>query len=345
MQDTIHDTYNSVHAVFHSFREYLNPLLKTSKFKETGVLTPEEFILAGDYLVFKCPTWAWASGHPSKRRDYLPADKQYLITRNVPCLRRVKAIEYSQADIDQETLVRLGDSEAVDEDDVWVQTHSDLVREHPEDIKDIDGDDEGNAHNAADSAAVRSLGHHVAGLNIASEPTEEIQDIDEIPDIDEDALEGGVDEEDDPAAVQPAQGTAHPSELHGGALDNDKVLKTRTYDLSITYDKYYQTPRMWLFGYDENRQPLTSQQVFEDISQDHAKKTVTFEGHPHELITLASIHPCKHANVMKRIIDQLVEAGKEDELRVDQYLLLFLKFMSAILPTIEYDFTTSTTSA
>ena len=28
-------------------------------------------------------------------------------------------------------------------------------------------------------------------------------------------------------------------------------MKTRTYDLSITYDKYYQTPRVWLFGYDE----------------------------------------------------------------------------------------------
>ena len=29
------------------------------------------------------------------------------------------------------------------------------------------------------------------------------------------------------------------------------ILQTRTYDLNITYDKYYQTPRLWLFGYDE----------------------------------------------------------------------------------------------
>jgi len=29
------------------------------------------------------------------------------------------------------------------------------------------------------------------------------------------------------------------------------VLHTRTYDLNITYDKYYQTPRLWLYGYDE----------------------------------------------------------------------------------------------
>lgn len=32
---------------------------------------------------------------------------------------------------------------------------------------------------------------------------------------------------------------------------SDKILNVRTYDVFITYDKYYQTPRMWLFGYDE----------------------------------------------------------------------------------------------
>ena len=30
-----------------------------------------------------------------------------------------------------------------------------------------------------------------------------------------------------------------------------EILQTRSYDLSITYDKYYQTPRLWLYGYDE----------------------------------------------------------------------------------------------
>jgi ubiquitin-like-conjugating enzyme ATG3 len=42
---------------------------------------------------------------------------------------------------------------------------------------------------------------------------------------------------------------------------------------------------------------------------------------------------------MKKIIDHLVENGKE--LRVDQYLILFLKFVSAIIPTIDYDYTIS----
>lgn len=29
------------------------------------------------------------------------------------------------------------------------------------------------------------------------------------------------------------------------------MLKTRTYDISITYDLYYKTPKVWLYGYDE----------------------------------------------------------------------------------------------
>ena len=31
----------------------------------------------------------------------------------------------------------------------------------------------------------------------------------------------------------------------------DTVHKNRTYDLSITYDFYYRTPRLWLLGYSE----------------------------------------------------------------------------------------------
>lgn len=30
-----------------------------------------------------------------------------------------------------------------------------------------------------------------------------------------------------------------------------EIIHTRTYDLHITYDKYYQTPRIWLTGYNE----------------------------------------------------------------------------------------------
>lgn len=35
------------------------------------------------------------------------------------------------------------------------------------------------------------------------------------------------------------------------ASATDGILQTRTYDMYVTYDKYYQTPRLWLFGYNE----------------------------------------------------------------------------------------------
>ena len=37
---------------------------------------------AGDHLVHHCPTWHWSAGEEAKRKPYLPADKQFLITKN-----------------------------------------------------------------------------------------------------------------------------------------------------------------------------------------------------------------------------------------------------------------------
>jgi ubiquitin-like-conjugating enzyme ATG3 len=52
-----------------------------------------------------------------------------------------------------------------------------------------------------------------------------------------------------------------------------------------------------------------------------------------------SIHPCQHAAAMLRILDALNECGKVPQ--VDQYLIIFLKFIQSVIPTIEYDYTVS----
>jgi ubiquitin-like-conjugating enzyme ATG3 len=40
------------------FFEFFSPgTLKESKFLEKGILTPEEFVMAGEHLTHKCPTW------------------------------------------------------------------------------------------------------------------------------------------------------------------------------------------------------------------------------------------------------------------------------------------------
>jgi hypothetical protein len=46
-------------SLFHGVREYLTPVLTESSFESKGLLTPEEFVKAGDLLVYKCPTWRW----------------------------------------------------------------------------------------------------------------------------------------------------------------------------------------------------------------------------------------------------------------------------------------------
>ncbi|GBC07570.1 hypothetical protein RclHR1_07540008 [Rhizophagus clarus] len=325
----------SIQSLFFGIREYLSPVLKNSKFKETGCITPEEFEAAGDFLVYKCPTWKWESGEVSKRRDYLPAEKQFLITRNVPCFRRVKQMEYTEED--SETQVETEDGE-----EAWVATHSGRVAANIEEIvQQIEGEDD-------------EITKRMSSILIEPDTDKEevdIPDYDDIPDIED------VVEDDDPAALNT---TSNVVATHDDGL-SDKILQVRTYDVFITYDKYYQTPRMWLFGYDEHRSPLTSTQIFEDISQDYAKKTVTIEAHPHLNMSLASIHPCRHAQVMKKIIEKMNEEAlkkfellkqqygnspnapqaEQAQVRVDQYLIIFLKFMSSVVPTIDYDHTIS----
>lgn len=82
--------YLALRGKFDSIRDKWAPVTHTSTFRSTGQITPEEFVLAGDYLVYKFPTWSWASAAgPSKSVSYLPPNKQYLVTRGVPCHRRL----------------------------------------------------------------------------------------------------------------------------------------------------------------------------------------------------------------------------------------------------------------
>merc|ERR1712039_120673 len=149
--------------------------------------------------------------------------------------------------------------------------------------------------------------------------------------------------ESDPAlvAAAPAGTSASSSGAAAGYLVADEpdahVVRTRSYDLSITYDKYYQTPRLWLFGYDEGGEPLKPEQVYEDVLSEYVSKTVTVDSHPLTGTPTVSIHPCKHALVMKKVVGHWIEQGLTP--RHDMALFVFLKFISGVVPTINYDFT------
>ncbi|KAK4600998.1 hypothetical protein RGQ29_010541 [Quercus rubra] len=297
-----------LHEAFKGTVERITAPRTVSALKEKGVLSITEFIVAGDNLVSKCPTWSWESGEQSKMKSYLPPEKQFLITRNVPCLRRVASLE-EEYEVGGEVLI---DNE---DNDGWLATHG-----NP---KENNCDEDDNLPSMeileiSNKNPIQSIPSYFGG--------EEEEDI---PDMAE------YDEPDNLIEMDPA--TLRSTYLVAQEPDDDNILRTRTYDISITYDKYYQTPRVWLTGYDESRMLLQPELVLEDVSQDHAHKTVTIEDHHHLPGKHASVHPCRHGAVMKKIIDILMLHGVEPE--VDKYLFLFLKFVASVIPTIEYDYT------
>ena len=102
--------------------------------------------------------------------------------------------------------------------------------------------------------------------------TMEMPDLDDIPDMEEDDLEERGDEATAAAPkafVIPAAGAVDPGYVVGFAGNQEEhwsfpcssnvevakgnLLQVCTYHVMITYDKYYQIPRVWLTGYDEVR--------------------------------------------------------------------------------------------
>ncbi|KAJ3510272.1 hypothetical protein NLJ89_g4773 [Agrocybe chaxingu] len=189
--------------------------------------------------------------------------------------------------------------------------------------------------------------------------------------MEEDDLEDGDEATAAPKPKAPA--SAAVTEPNPAEAAKGNLLQVRTYDVMITYDKYYQTPRVWLIGH-----------LCRPRAQDGDDRTL----HPLGLPPSRVRAPCKHASVMKKVIErmnttvvaeqlaqrkspvtspkdkdatkkkwfgtrkssgsskdvQVAAMEGEDEpegMRVDFYLVVFLKFIASIVPTIEVDSTTS----
>lgn len=277
------------HKIGNMYRSVANAFKSVpidSHFLEKGTLTPEEFLIAGDHLVHRCPTWNWSSSTSGNEQKHLPPDKQFLVTRGVPCRRRVKNIQDTEV-TEKET------------EDGWVVTE--VKEKNEEQISEI---------------------LITAKVEPEEMKEEDIEDLEEIKDnlVDENA-----------ASI------FNSAEYIMAEEPEDNIVRTRVYDLSISYDIYYQTPRLWLVGYNETHDPLSPKQMYEDIMDDYAKKTATIEKHPCIGAPQISIHPCNHAKMMKHFIDIL--ASNNSIAQVHHAMFVFLKFLSSVVPTIEYDFT------
>ncbi|KAK0060931.1 ubiquitin-like-conjugating enzyme ATG3 [Biomphalaria pfeifferi] len=298
---------NSVKGTALGVAEYLTPVLKESKFKETGVITPEEFVAAGDHLVHHCPTWQWSTGDESKVKAYLPKDKQFLITRNVPCYKRVKQMDNHQEE--QEKVI-----EEEDEDGGWVDTHHYVSEPAVSALQDDMGEMTLENKASFDEKQYTFIApkYHLAFNSVKKNDDDDDDDDEEAEDMEAFEESGMLEEQDESAISVPVKKDI--STEDSGSLD---MMRHAPFS---------------------NRKPLTVEQMYDDLSQDHAKKTVTMEAHPNlPGPPMASVHPCKHADVMKKIIQTVAEGG--GELGVHMYLMIFLKFVQAIIPTIEYDYT------
>ncbi|KAA0156865.1 hypothetical protein FNF29_00974 [Cafeteria roenbergensis] len=356
--------------LFHDVVGMFTPVLTSSRFVDEGVLTPEEFVAAGDALIRVSPLWQWEAGEPESRQPFFPADKQYLLLKGVPCSQRVSSLESS--------FRKGGVCESTDEDG-WLRADtgepeaaasilvsggeaaggglSSFVRDDYEPIQSLE---EIPSHTSADdeAGAAAEVGATAGGRaqgdvgGDAAAAGDDAEDDDEYVDLDgfggEEADEGtlGAAASAGSHGAGSAGGT-HPSAAASRARafeDDEAFERRRTYDVSLVYDKAYRTPRVFLMGHGEDGTPLLPEQVMEDVVTDYANKTVTAEAHFHlpSAPVQASIHPCRHAAAMTRIVASLLEAGATREEvagRVELYLLYFLKFIQSVVPTIEYDST------
>ncbi|KAF2735948.1 hypothetical protein EJ04DRAFT_434016 [Polyplosphaeria fusca] len=347
--------YNFVRSYIDTFRERTAAISHTSTFRSTGQLTPEEFVLAGDFLVFKFPSWEWAdASSPAKRVSYLPAGKQFLVTRGVPCHRRLDDNFAGDAGQD-ETLVRDGFAAGGEaDDDGWLRTGG-MAASQEAKVKDVRTVDESG-----------NLG--------AAEEEEEIPDME--------------DEEDDEEAIirdhQGLDGTSAPLRTYtlyicysphyrtprlylSGYGAQSVPLKPQEMQEDIVGDYKDKTVTIEDFPFFENAVKTASVHPCKHASvmkilldradaalklrlaklkagKDVGKVDSGMEGLVDDTKLLKLTEQAKHKDGEegKDAEWEVLDDGSEEDdvaIRVDQYLVVFLKFMASVTPGIEHDFT------
>jgi ubiquitin-like-conjugating enzyme ATG3 len=182
-------------------------------------LTPDEFVRAGDQLVRNCPSWQWVSGDPDKLRSYLPRDKQFLITKRVNCVKRIAQLRQNTVDVD------VAGGLSGDGNEAWCATE---LRAPCDADTDVDAEEDAVVISTADltldnsGTIAEQLPVTGGGGRIVSTAASLVEE-----EFEDDSLD------------------------IGSYAVTSGVLRSRKYDLSITYDNYYRTPRIWLFGWDE----------------------------------------------------------------------------------------------
>jgi ubiquitin-like-conjugating enzyme ATG3 len=361
-------------SAFEKTRDFLTPTLKSSQLGE-GQLTPEEFVAAGDALIRVVPAWQWSRGQTSRTKPYLPPDKQFLITRGVACHSRVRSLAASSSGADKEV-----------EGGSWIEpaTAAGVGSTKPAAGKAAKPDEE------EDLEVISSAGGEAPGKQAPKAPSGGDEEDDEYGDLSSfmdktlmvvkdpasaasaatsslssassAAKASKTEAEDFSCAAGPGHGPVPQSTPGAAGASSSGPL--RLYDVHITYDNFYRTPRVYLKGHTSEGVPLSPDQMLEDVYQDYSNKTATIESHPNlgggegadDASGFISIHPCRHSQAMRKIFEAVLESSEVVEKgasssggsagpssaavvgpSAEAYLFYFLKMMGSIIPTVEYD--------
>ncbi|KAK4232297.1 putative autophagy protein [Podospora fimiseda] len=329
---------NVLYSTVNSLRDRWTPASHTSTFRENGCITPEEFVAAGDYLVHRFPTWSWADADaPGKRNSNLPAGKQYLVTRHVPCSRRLND-DFAGDAGHEEAIVEGGNSS---EEDGWLRTGG-LTSSQPLKLREVRTvDDAGN------------LGDR------------EVIEDDDIPDMEDD--------EDDEAIIQDTAtgGSASAKRTYSlyimyspyyrvprlymsGYAANGQPLAPHLMMEDIIGDYADKTVTLEDFPFFSSTVKMASVHPCK-----HAPVMKTLLDRADAALKLRrEKQKAAQAKTSKNGVDALAaqvnkldvndaDAGEDWEevdseeqevaIRVDQYLVVFLKFIASVTPGIEHD--------
>lgn len=328
---------NILYSTVNRLRDTYTPASHTSTFRKTGEITPEEFLAAGDYLVYKFPTWSWSTAESlAKCVSYLPQDKQYLVTRHVPCNRRLNE-DFAGDAGHEEAVVEGGKSS---DDDGWLRTGG-LSSSQPLKVKEVRTIDD--KWNVGDR--------------------EVIDEDDDIPDME--------DEEDDEAIIRDTSGGNENSKKRtyslyvtystwyktprmymSGYLPSGQPLPPQLMMEDIVGDYKDKTVTLEDFPFFSHSVKMASVHPCKHASvmktlldradaalklrRDKQRATEAKDKNPDSLV--AQVGDLSVSGGDNNDEWEQIDAGDQEvAIRVDQYLVVFLKFIASVTPGIEHD--------
>ena len=332
-----------LHSTFSRLRDYLTPASHTSTFASTGEITPEEFVQAGDYLVYKFPTWSWAPAHPSKRASYLPDEKQYLVLKHAPCRTRLDDNFSSWNPGDEEGwdggMAAAGDDDDDDDDDAKpvervqsVGDSGDVEDESDDEIPDMDDEDDDEAiirdPFKKGKGAKTPLRYYNLYLTYST--------YFKVPRLFISGFDGATNT------------PLHPPTVMFEDISSDYSQKT------VTIEPFpcLETP-LQMASVHPCRHAETMKRIFDGMASRKARRDAAAAGDappseetvataPGETTPPTSAAPSAAAIPTPKEAEEWEQVAAEEDdggLRVDQYLVVFVKFMAGVMPGVEMDYT------